>query len=227
MNIESRKIKKTFAFVSIGCISAAAIIGLLFLFKVFKDSPESVIKTIGYIALTILVIFCASLFILNAVDALEQRKVLGIVTLSLIGFSSLLFFILIWFQNVIELGFFQYLIVIISMVSILLDLFVGNYIRLGKRLFILQIIFIVFFIYFEVALSMAILGNSVLIKEGLLTYFIADILVFITIEIILLILGKKEFKKVKNNLALETDKLKERIKYLEGLLDENNISYEK
>ena len=175
--------KKLFKIVSteiIVCVVAAALIGLGLLFGLIPSSD-----IIGKIMLTLLTLFIAGLLLLNSISAVKVGNKLGLFAAFMLMLSAVLFFVLIWAGDALGdfMSFFSYFIVIVSMVSIMLDVIVGNYIRLGKRLLAVQIIFYLSLAYIETTLAFAILGNSALIN--LWQIFVTAIIVVITLYIVL------------------------------------------
>ena len=69
------------------------------------------------------------------------------------------------------------------MISILLDLIIGNYIILGKSLLVVQVFQYLSFAYVELVIAFAILGSSALIS--LWQVFVLAIIVALTLYIVL------------------------------------------
>ena len=115
------------------------------------------------------------------------------------------------------------------MATLLFDLFIGNYIVMKNKYLILQIIDYVAFLYIEVAISMAILGNSALITAYI--PFVAAIIVFLVLFAILRI--KVREKRTENvvsdgQVAVSKDEyeaLKAENARLKKILDDNGIQY--
>ena len=177
-----KQIFKIISTVILVCVIASALIGLALLFKIIGGSA-----LLGKIMLTLLTTFIAGLFMLNSINALTSGNKLGLVSFALIALSALLFYILIWIAEYFGDFYtaFNYIVVIVSMISILINLIIGNYIFLKWRLLGVQIPFYVVFAYIQTAISFAIFGNTLLITGGMLTPFIAIIIVSLTLSIVL------------------------------------------
>lgn len=176
-----KQIFKIISTVILVCVIASALIGLSLLFKIIGGST-----LLGKIMLTLLTTFIAGLFMLNSINALTSGNKLGLVAFALIAISALLFYILIWVGEYFGDFYkaFTYIVVIVSMASILLNLIIGNYISLKWRLLGVQIPFYVAFAYIQFAISCSIFGNSYFIG-ALLTPLIAVIIVTFTLFLVL------------------------------------------
>ena len=222
--LENVNLRKWLGIVAIVCFSLAALIGLALLFSIITiDSGNSIVVKI---LLTLLIIFCASIFIMNALEALVKKNIVGYATVLMILVAALLFLIVVWILNSVSLWFVDVL-AIVTAITLFLDLFIGNYILVGKKLLGLQIPFYTLFVYFEFAIVFAIFGNNVLLQGTMLTIFIAVCIVGVTLFIILLVL-RKNYKKIEEPKVESTDEiksLKKEIERLKSILKENNIKY--
>lgn len=180
IKIEKNSLVKIISGVIIACTVAAAAIGLLRLFNVIGDS-----QVLGQILLSLLTIFIAGLFLLNSINAITVGNKLGIFAAFMIMLSAFLFLVLIWANQYLgSFGeVFSYIIVSVSMLSILLNLIVSNYIALGTSLIAVQIVLYLCLAYVELVISFAIFGNSTLINYWQI--FVATIVVFLTLFIVL------------------------------------------
>lgn len=180
VKIEKNSLVKIISGVIIACTVAAAAIGLGRLFNLIGDSD-----ILGQILLSLLTIFIAGLFLLNSINAITVGNKLGIFAAFMIMLSALLFLVLIWANQYLgSFGeIFSYIIVSVSMLSVLLNIIVGNYIALGKSLIALQVILYICFAYVELVVSFAIFGNSTLINYWQI--LVAAIIVILTLFIVL------------------------------------------
>ena len=158
------------------CVIASAVIGLGLLFRLLSLSD-----TLVSILLSLLTVFIAGLFLLNSINAVTAGNKFGIFVACMIIISAILFLLLIWMKN---LGVvFNYVIVIVSMISILLNLITGHFIVLGKSLIAVQVFLYLSFAYVELVLSFLILGNAKLIEHWQI--FVAAIIIAITLYVFL------------------------------------------
>ena len=176
-----KQVFKIISTVILVCVIASAIIGLAKLFGIIGDSA-----LLGKIMLTLLTTFIAGLFMLNSINALTSGNKLGAVAFALIAVSALLFYILIWLAEFFGDFYtaYTYIVVIVSMISILINLIIGTSIFLKWRLLGVQIPFYVAFAYIQFAISCSIFGNSYFIG-ALLTPLIAVIIVTFTLFLVL------------------------------------------
>lgn len=174
--LNKKTLVKSVSAVILVCVIAAALIGLGLLFALFKLSDP-----VANVLLSLLTIFIAGLFLLNSINAITAGNKVGIFAACMIIVSALLFLLLIWIGNLGEV--FNYIIVIVSMVSILLNLIIGHYIVLGKSLIAVQVFLYLAFAYVELVLAFAILGNSALIE--IWQIFVTAIIVSLTLYIVL------------------------------------------
>ena len=194
IKVNKKVLVKSVSAVILVCVIAAAIIGLGLLFGLFKFSDP-----VANILLSLLTVFIAGLFLLNSINAVTSGNKVGIFAAFMIIVSAILFLLLIWAGSLGEI--FNYIIVIVSMVSILLNLIIGHYILLRRSLVVVQIFLYLNFAYVELVLAFVILGNSSLIDVWQI--FVMAIIVALTLYIVLKV-------KEKNIAQKETEtKLKE------------------
>ena len=180
ININKNSLVKTVSGVIIACTVAAAVIGLGLLFQLIVYSD-----ILGQVLLSLLTVFIAGLFLLNSINAITVGNKLGIFAAFMIVVSAILFLVLIWANQYLgSFGeVFSYIIVSVSMLSVLLNLIVSNYITLNKSLLAVQIILYICFAYVELAVSLAIFGNGVL--TNLWQILVTAIIVILTLFIVL------------------------------------------
>ena len=182
VNISKNSLVKIVSGIIITCVIAAALIGIGLLFKVIEYSD-----ILGNVLLSLLTVFIAGLFLLNSINAITVGNKLGIFAAFMIVVSALLFFVLIWANQYLGTfgEVFSYIIVSVSMLSVLLNLIVSNYIALGKSLIFIQIILYLCFAYVELAVSLAIFGNTLLtdLWQVLVTAIIVILTLFIVLKV--------------------------------------------
>ncbi len=188
--MEKKKLFKIVSAEILVCVIAAALIGIGLLFKVIEGS-----ELIGNIMLTLLTLFIAGLFLLNSINAVTAGNKVGIAAAIMLIISVLLCIVLIWAGSLLGDFLITYsrITVIVAMVSILLDLIVGNYIILGKSLIIVQIFQYLSFAYVELVIASVILGSTALIE--LWQIFVTAIIVALTLYIVLKVKEKSIAQK--------------------------------
>lgn len=189
--------KKLFKIVSaeiLICVISAALIGIGMLFGLIKGTD-----LIGNIMLTLLTLFIAGLFLLNSINAVTAGNKLGIAAAIMLIISALLCIVLVWAGALLGDFYNTYskITVIVAMVSILLDLIVGNYILLGKSLLLIQVFQYLSFAYVELVISFVILGSNALIN--LWQVFVLAIIVALTLYIVLKVKEKNIAQKETEN----------------------------
>ena len=176
---DKKTLVKAVSTVIIVCVVIAAIIGLLLLFEAIGWST-----LLGKIMLTLLTLFISGLFFLNSVNAIVKSNKLGTAAAVAIMICAVLYILLIWADEILgKIDAYTYFLVILSAVSIFMNLIISNYITLGKSLMELQVILYVAFGYIETTLAFLILGNPVLID--LWQIFVAAAIVAVTLYVVL------------------------------------------
>lgn len=180
VNIDKNTLVKTVSGIIVACVVSAAVIGLGLLFKIIGFSD-----ILGQVLLSLLTIFIAGLFLLNSINAITVGNKVGLFAAFMIIVSALLFLVLIWANQYLGAfgEVFSYIIVSVSMLSVLLNLIVSNYIALGKSLLLLQIILYICFAYVELAVSLAIFENTVLVS--LWQIMVTAVIVILTLFVVL------------------------------------------
>lgn len=150
------KLKKIITKISVACVIAAGLIAILYLVNCSANFIEETLsQLLVKILLTLLVVFLSGLFLLNAVDAIGNKNLFGLISAGLIGVCAALFFISIW--GGIE-GAFLNATIIIAAITILFNTIVGNSLAMGKNSLILQIISYVALAVFEGFIVVGIIG---------------------------------------------------------------------
>lgn len=189
----SAKLKKILTLVTIVCLATAGLIGIMFLVNILADFiGEGLSSFLVKVLFTLLVVFSAGLFLLNAVEAISRKSIFGFISAGLIAVSSLMFLVFIWalWQKIDEGSAYLHATWIISAATILFNVIVGNVIGLGKKLLPLQIINYVTLFYVELVIVMLICGNSSLFEESRWLLFAIVAIVWIVFSIILSIKKK-------------------------------------
>lgn len=188
--IERKKLFKIISAEILVCVISAALIGIGLLFGLFKGTD-----VIGQIMLTLLTLFIAGLFLLNSINAVTAGNKVGIAAAIMLVVSALLCIILIWAGDLLGDFYDTYarITVIVAMVSILLDLIVGNYIILGKSLLVVQIFQYLSFAYVELVIAFLILGSEALINVWQI--FVLAIIIALTLYIVLKVKEKNIAQK--------------------------------
>ena len=189
----SAKLKKALTLVTIVCLALAGLIGIMFLVNIIAQFIGEGLSTfLVKVLFTLLVVFSAGLFLLNAVEAISRKSIFGFISAGLIAVSSLLFLVFIWFlwQKIDQGSAYLHATWIISAATILFNVIVGNVIGLGKKLLPLQIINYVTLFYVELVIVMLICGNSSLFEESRWLLFAIVAIVWIVFSIILSIKKK-------------------------------------
>ena len=179
--IEKKVLVKSVSTVILVCVIAAAAIGLALLFNAISGSA-----LLGKIFLSLLTVFIAGLFLLNSINAITAGNKVGIFSAYMIIASAILFLLLIWVSQYFGSfsTIFNYIIVIVSMLSVLLNLIIGHYIVLSTKLLAVQVALYLCVAYVELALSFLILGSSVFF-DNIWQVFAAAVIVAITLYVVL------------------------------------------
>ena len=195
LNMDKSKLVKIVSGVIIVCVIAAALVGVGLLFGIIKGSDF-----IGKTMLTLLTVFIAGLFLLNSINAITAGNKVGLIAAIMLIVSALLCIVLIWAGELLGDFYDTYgkITVIVAMISILLDLIVGNYVLLGKSLLAVQIVQCLSFAYVELVLAFVILGSSALIVYWQI--FVLAIIVALTLYIVLKV---KEKNIMRDNIGRE------------------------
>lgn len=215
---------KTVSAFSMASVIVAALIGLGLLFAVFDYSD-----VIGKILLSALTLFIAGILGFNSINAITSGNKISIAAGIMLIVSAALFLILIWLGDYLG-GFYDayiYIVVIISMLSVLLNVIIANYVALGKSLLAIQVIFDICLAYILLTLSFVIFGSSALIQFWQI--FVADAIVVLALYGVLKIKGKNiaqketEIKAVGGYITIkkeEYEQMKAEIERLKAIIEE-------
>ena len=198
--VEKKVLVKSVSTVILVCVIAAAVIGLALLFKLIGGS-----SILGKIMLSLLTVFIAGLFLLNSINAITAGNKIGIFSAYMIVASAILFLLLIWvsqyFGSFSET--FNYIIVIVSMLSILLNLIIGHYIVLVDGVLAVQVALYVCFAYVQLVISFVIFGSTALIVYW--EVFAAAIIVAIALYVVLKVKEKNIAQTVREKAVAGSD----------------------
>ena len=196
--MNEKLIKKWISIVSIVCISISGILGILYVAEVLKGSIY-----LGNVFLTLLTFVVAGLLLLNCVSMPKEKEKLGYTSMILIGASMVLTLITIWIQPLRTSKVFLNIVIWICAISIFMNIFIGNYLKLEKRLLIIQIISYVLLAYLEFMVCGAILDYGFMEKITNGIVIGAAVIAWLTLSIILFIKGKdsnlKSTEEIKQN----------------------------
>lgn len=228
MVVSRKNLLKAVSILTLASVISAALIGLALLFGIIEGSD-----TVGKILLSILTVFVAGILGFNSINAITKGNKISIVAGFSLILSVLLFIVLIWLGDF--LGDFYdayiYIVVIVSMLSVFLNVMIANYVALGKSLLVVQIIFDVLFAYILIAISLVIFGNTDLLE--LWQIFVADVIVVLALYGVLKIKGKNiaqketEIKASDGYITIEKtvyEEMKAEIERLKALLEEKNLT---
>lgn len=218
--MNEKLIKKWISIVSIVCISISGILGILYVAEVLKGSIY-----LGNVFLTLLTFVVAGLLLLNCVSMPKEKEKLGYTSMILIGASMVLTLITIWIQPLRTSKVFLNIVIWICAISIFINIFIGDYLKLEKRLLIIQIISYVLLAYLEFMVCGAILNYGFMEKITNGIVIGAAVIAWLTLSVILFIKGKdsnlKNTEEIKqNNTNIPDDMILISKKEYEALLQE-------
>lgn len=155
----------------------------------------------------------------------KEKEKLGYTSMILIGASMVLTLITIWIQPLRTSKVFLNIVIWICAISIFMNIFIGNYLKLEKRLLIIQIISYVLLAYLEFMVCGAILNYGFMEKITNGIVIGAAVIAWLTLSVILFIKGKdsnlKNTEEIKqNNTNIPDDMILISKKEYEALLQE-------
>lgn len=171
-------------------------------------------------------IICAGTSLaLNALNIMPKRKNLAIVDLALLGLLVLLGIIISW-SNFSTNYIFNKITLILGMIAILFNIIVAYYLKLGKKLLVLQIVTYALISIIDILLTLQICDVKLFEIDWFVKLFIALCLITFLMFIVLAVLGKKNSQESENSSIqtkqdmlqiskTECDALKARIAELE------------
>lgn len=218
--------KKVLSYVALSALGVSIILLLIALFS------ESVTITGFYAKLvaTAGTLTVAPSVALNSITLLVDKKnKISYVSLGLIVVSGLMFLILFW----AGIGFGSVAVKIcltLAILSVTINIIVGDILRLGKKFLYIQIPTYAFFAIFDFFIIALIFGSQMLGKNGIFQLFIAVIILALGGIIALAVLSKKQDDNFKTATKQseemvtiskqEYDNLKARIAELEKQLND-------
>ncbi len=199
----SEKLKKILTMVTIICLATAGLIGILFMINLKAEFINDDFSAfLVNVLLTLLVVFSAGLFLLNAVEAISRKNPLGFVSAGLIGLASLMFLVFIW-SDIEKNTTYIHLTWVISAITILFNVIVGNAIVIGKKLLPLQIINYLTLFYVELALVLLLLELPIFFENDMWLLFAIVAIVWIVFSIILSIKKKSILRSKAKSTSVE------------------------
>ena len=213
-----KKAKSVLTTICIASIACFAVTGIMLLFKFFGESV-----VLNRLMFSFLVLAIASLLTFDSAETIARKNVLGIVALSLLVLSELLIIIYIWAEKaLLESTAYRSIMVSCSAISVFLTTLSGNIVKIGKKMFVLQIIFYVFLVISEIFLSLLIIGVNIFSGSGVFEIFIACVIVAFTMFIIIKVKGRSDsFVYVSK---AEYDDLKREIEELRKIVGDKNVN---
>lgn len=213
-----KKAKSVLTTICIASIACFAVTGIMLLFKFFEESV-----VLNRLMFSFLVLAIASLLTFDSAETIARKNVLGIVALSLLILSELLIIIYIWAETALEESTaYRSIMVSCSAISVFLTTLSGNIVKIGKKMFVLQIIFYVFLVISEIFLSLLIIGVDVFSAGGVFEIFIACVIVAFTMFIIIKVKGRSDsFVYVSK---AEYDNLKREVEELRKIVGDKNVN---
>ena len=196
--MNTKLIKKWISIISIICISVSGILGILYATKILKDSIY-----LGNVFLTLLTFVVVGLLLLNCISMPKEKEKLGLGSMILIGASMLLTLFTIWVKPLRDSKVFLNIVIWICAISIFINILVGNYLKLGKKLLVVQIISYVLLAFLEFLLCGNILSYAFIEKISNGVVIGVVIIAWLTLSIILFIKGKDSNLKIENETSTQ------------------------
>lgn len=164
-------------------VAVGMLIGAIFGLKVFQGTLLKVLLTFS--------ILCAgSTLYLNAVDIYSKKRILSIIDMALLGVLIILGLIIVWTGTEL-LSTFGKITAILSLATILFNIIISNYLKLGKSQKVLQIITYVLIIVLDILLTLIICGVKLFELGWFWKVFAVICLVTFILLVTLTILSKK------------------------------------
>ena len=189
MAVSKKTLVKTISIITLISVIVAALIGLGLLFSIISMS-----FWVGRILLSCLTLAVAGILAFNSIRAMTSGNKIGVIAGILIPVSAGLFLVLIWLVDVLG-SFYQtflYIVVIVSSISILLNVIISNVVSMGKSLILLQVIYYLLISYIILTLDFVIFGNLALIKLWMV--FGAVVIVAIALFAVFIVKKKNIFQ---------------------------------
>ncbi len=217
---KTKKILTIVTLVSIA-IPILLLIGAIFGLEVFSGFTLKLMLTLATVAV-------AGAFSINALNIYNKRKVIAMISISLLCLCSILAFVIFW-SNFTTPTIFNNLVIVLAMATVLFCIIVSMHLKLEKKFLIIQIITYSLIIIIDIILTLIVFGIDVLSIEGLSQLFWTMCLTTFALLCTTGILGKKASsldskdsnssnKFVKISIE-EYENLKNRIKELEAELE--------
>lgn len=164
-------------------VAVGMLIGAIFGLKVFEGTLLKILLTFS--------IFCVgSTLYLNAIDIYSKKRILSIVDMALLGVLIVLGLIIVWTGTQLSSTFGR-ITAILSLATILFNIIISNYLKLGKSQKVLQIITYSLIIVLDILLTLVICGVKLFDYSWFWKVFAVLCLVTFILLVTLSILSKK------------------------------------
>lgn len=153
-------------------------------------------------------IICAGTSLtLNALNIMPKHRILAIVDMALLGLLVLLGIIISW-SNFSTNYIFNKITLILGMIAILFNIIVAYYLKLGKKLLILQVVTYVLISVIDLLLTLQICDIKLFDIDWFVKLFIALCLITFLMFIVLAVLSKKDSQDSEDVVASKDEMIK-------------------
>lgn len=192
--MEFNKTKKVLMIISLSTLALSCLMLILAIFKVkiFEGVPLRILLISSAIAIS-----CA--VSITEINIIKQKKVLGLVSLSLLMLSVLFALIIFCSPLLNNANAFNRLTGILSIFSILFMIIISLNTKLERKFFILQIITYIFVCVIDIMLSLLIAGVDLFNITAMTEIFWILIVVSVGLLITLSVLSSKKNIETNNN----------------------------
>ena len=195
-----QKMKKTLTLISLIALAISSLMlisAVLFAMPVFSDE---VLRRILFIMATFAI---ASGLALIELPVLNKKRLLGIVGLSLLGFSTLLALILFAVPSLLEFGFYAKLTLSLTITSIMFIIIIVLYSKIGSSRMPFQIFTYACYSVFDLLLLLLVWGINIFELTFMIYFFVILCIVNPALFVALLVLGSG--KKANTDKVLPKD----------------------
>lgn len=216
------RVKKVLTIVTIASTCIVSLLLILLLFKVnfLGDFNLDIIITLACFAI-------GGFFAINSVNMIDKNRVIGFVSLGLIGVSVLLIILSAWIS--FDSGLYSDITISLGFLSVLFNIIVSSSLDLGKKYFVVQLIVFLIVGLFDIITTLALF--DVLNLGDMILIYVTLIIVMVVGVVILKVLAKKKASDMiadsKNKVLIskeEYEMLLEKSKKYDQLITNNNIS---
>ena len=185
--------KKKVSLATLCCIGLSALIAIFALFGILKI--KGIVADLLFTALTLTV---AGVLTLNSCDMLEKKNKIALISLALIGLSSL-FVILCFWTNLDSFNAYMNITLVISTLSVCFNLISSSILKLEKNYKLIQIIS--YSCYSVVSLYLILIFLKAIDLDGThLKIFILFIILSLVGLFVLKVLSKKSITSTQDNV---------------------------